>query len=75
MTPRTPPPRVRKKKKAGDEDVVALSRSRLSIAVGIRLSRETKTAIDTIAKDEGRSCSNLVQRALDEWLKARAGKG
>jgi predicted transcriptional regulator len=41
------------------------------IAVGVRLSRETKTAMDVIAKDEGRSFSNLVQRALDEWLRQK----
>jgi hypothetical protein len=44
------------------------------IAVGIRLSREAKTALDEIAKEEGRSFSNLVQRALDEWLRNRGAK-
>jgi predicted transcriptional regulator len=44
------------------------------IATGIRLPRGTKAALDEIAQEEGRSFSNLVQRALEEWLRERGVK-
>jgi predicted transcriptional regulator len=44
------------------------------IATGIRVPRETKETLDAIAEEEGRSFSNLVQRALDEWLKTKGWK-
>ena len=45
------------------------------IALGIRISPELKEEIDVLAKDEGRSFSNLIQRLLSEALSARkAGK-
>jgi predicted transcriptional regulator len=44
------------------------------IAIGVRLSPEVKAALDEIAFDEGRSVSNLVQRALEEWLRNRSAK-
>jgi predicted DNA-binding protein len=44
------------------------------IAVGIRLSPELREALGAIAREEGRTLSNMVQRALEEWLKDKTGK-
>ena len=41
------------------------------IAVGVRLSPEVHERLKEIAIEEGRSVSNLVQRALEEWLRGR----
>jgi hypothetical protein len=39
--------------------------------LGVRLNPETKAALDKAAKDEARSLSNLIERVLTEWLKAK----
>jgi len=39
--------------------------------LGVRVQPEIKAAVERAAKDDDRSVSSLVERILQEWLRAR----
>ena len=39
--------------------------------LGVRFNPETKAALDKAARDEDRSLSNLIERIVAEWLRAK----
>ena len=39
--------------------------------LGVRMSPDTKAALDKAAKDEVRSLSSLIEKILTDWLKSK----